>query len=129
MSVKPSIERISPARAKALLARNQHNRVVRPAHVRQLTEAMTSGRWVFNGESIKIDEDGGLLDGQHRLIAICDSGVTGQVVVVEGLPRPVQDTVDTGRRRKLSDVLAIAGYPDASALATASRMCRSWRAS
>jgi hypothetical protein len=119
MAVVPRIENISPARAKALLARNDHNRVVRANHVRQLTEAMVSGQWVFNGETIKLAEDGSLLDGQHRLMAIREAGVTVPMVIVEGLPNPVQDSVDTGRRRKLSDVLAIQGHPDVHALATA----------
>jgi hypothetical protein len=119
VAVKTAIKEVSPRMAQDLLGRNQRNRPVRVSHVRQLAEAMASGRWDFNGESIKIADDGTLIDGQHRLLALRDAGVSLPMVIVEGLPVPVQDTVDTGRRRKLSDVLFIAGYPDSNALATA----------
>jgi hypothetical protein len=119
MAVRTAIKDVTPEVAQRLLGRNSRNRPVRASHVRQLAEAMSSGRWDFNGESIKISQDGSLLDGQHRLMAIREAQVTVRMVVVEGLPTPAQDTVDTGRRRKLSDVLFIAGHPDANALATA----------
>jgi hypothetical protein len=117
MPVVTAIELITPDVAKDLLARNVLNRGVRTRQVRQIAEAMAAGRWDFNGESIKIAEDGTLLDGQHRLMGVCEAGVAIQMVVVRGLAAPAQDTMDTGRRRTLSDVLAIAGYVDAVALA------------
>lgn len=118
MAVTPNITRVSPARAKALLARNESNRAVRPAYVRQLAEAMILGHWVFNGETIKVAEDGTLFDGQHRLLAVCQASVTVPMLIVEGLTQPVRDSIDTGRRRKLSDLLGIQGYKDGHGLAT-----------
>jgi hypothetical protein len=76
------------------------------------------GEWDLNGQTIKVSVDGALLDGQHRLEAVVHSGVTISSVVVRGLSPAARDTIDTGRRRRLADVLAIEGYPDAIALAT-----------
>lgn len=118
MAVTPEIRLVLPADAKALLARNDDNRTVRSKHVRQLSEAMRVGHWVFNGETIKIASDGTLLDGQHRLMAMVEAGVTLSMVVVEGLPRPVQNSIDTGRKRRLPEALHTRGYADVNWLAS-----------
>lgn len=121
------VELITPDLARELLADNSHNRNLRSARVVQLAEAMRRGEWVLNGETIKIAEDGTLLDGQHRLRAVVDSGVAVESLVLRGLPTEVQDTVDTGRRRRLADLLAIEGHTDAHALAAALNMLYRFR--
>ena len=79
---------------------NTHNRNLRQ---RQCSASCTStrpdmeaGNWQWNGESIKFAEDGTLLDGQHRLAAIAESGVTLPVLVVRGLPNETQETAVDG---------------------------------
>lgn len=111
------VERITPKAARDLLAHNGHNRNLRMPRVKELSGAMRRGEWELNGETIKVARDETLLDGQHRLQAIVDSGVTISTVVVRGLPTIAQDTVDTGRRRRLADTLTLAKHPDANALA------------
>jgi hypothetical protein len=88
---------------------------------------MQRGEWELNGETIKIADDGTLLDGQHRLEAVLHSGATIESVVVRGLPMIAQDTIDTGRRRRLADVLSLEGYPDANALAAALNVLHRYR--
>jgi hypothetical protein len=121
------VELITPDLARGLLADNVHNRNLRSARVVQLAEAMRRGEWVLNGETIKIAENGTLVDGQHRLRAVVESGVPIESLVLRGLPMEVQDTVDTGRRRRLADLLAIEGYTDAHALAAALNMLHRFR--
>ncbi len=113
------VEQISPQAARELLTANTHNRNLRSPRVAQLAEAMRRGEWELNGETIKVAEDGTLIDGQHRLQAVVESGVSIETLVVRDLPPEAQDTVDTGRRRRLADVLAIEGYPDSHALGAA----------
>jgi hypothetical protein len=115
----PAIERITPSGAAVLLEANGRNRNMRMHHVAQLADAMKRGEWEVNGETIKIALDGTLIDGQHRLQAVVESGVSIDTIVMRELPRSAQDTVDTGRRRRLADVLAIEGYSDTHALAAA----------
>jgi len=122
-----SVERLSPRKAGSLLKCNRRNRNLRMERVRELSGAMQRGEWELNGETIKIADDGMLLDGQHRLEAIVHSGVTIETVVVRGLPLVAQDTVDTGRRRRLADVLSLEGYPDANALAAALNVLHRFR--
>jgi hypothetical protein len=88
---------------------------------------MKRGEWELNGESIKVAEDGSLLDGQHRLQAVVESGKSIQVLVVRNLPLRAQDTVDTGRRRRLADILMVEGYTDASALAATVNILHRYR--
>lgn len=121
------VERITPAVAEELLEANTHNRNLRASRVAQLAEAMRRGEWVVNGETVKIAKDGTLIDGQHRLQAVVDSGVTIESLVIRDLPLEVQDTVDTGRRRRLADILAIEGHSDSHALGAAVSMLHRFR--
>ncbi len=93
----------------------------------QLAEVLRRGEWVLNGETIKIAENGTLIDGQHRLQAVVDSGVAIETLVMRDMPLAVQDTVDTGRRRRLSDILAIEGESDSHALGAALSMLHRFR--
>jgi hypothetical protein len=111
------VEHVTPGEATKLLAANDHNRNLRPSRVAQLAEAMRRGEWELNGETIKVAEDGTLLDGQHRLEAVVESGIGIDTLIMRNLPMRAQDTVDTGRRRRLADILKIEGYADSHALA------------
>ena len=62
--------------------------------------ASTSSSWrgrdatggvAVNGEPIQIAEDGTLLNGQHRLNAVIESGATVPMLVVRGLPKRRDD--------------------------------------
>lgn len=113
---------LTPELAEQLLGRNTHNRNVRTAHVKKLAGAMKRGEWSFNGEALKVADDGTILDGQHRILAVIEADVTVQVLIIEGVPKEAQDTMDTGRARTLADTLKLSGEPDANNLAAALRM-------
>jgi hypothetical protein len=121
------VETISPEMAEEILVANRHNRNLRSARVAQLVEVMRRGEWILNGETIKIAADGTLLDGQHRLQAVVDSGVPIESLVMRGMPLEAQDTVDTGRRRRLADILAIEGHTDSHALGASLSMLHRFR--
>jgi len=123
----PTIEHLSPADARALLGANSRNRNLRESRVTQLAAAIRRGEWELDGASIKVATDGTLIDGQHRLQAVIVAGVGIDTVVVRGLSSEAQDTVDTGRRRRLADVLAIEGFPDSFALAAAVNVLHRYR--
>ena len=127
MDISMEVETISPEVAQEILAANRHNRNMRSARVAQLAEVMRRGEWILNGETIKVAADGTLLDGQHRLQAVVDSGATIETLVMRGMPLEAQDTVDTGRRRRLADVLAIEGHTDSHALGASLSMLHRFR--
>ncbi|NNH75860.1 hypothetical protein HLB23_39430 [Nocardia uniformis] len=96
--------------ARRMLEHNPNNRAIRLARVQQYYDDMVSGRWRFNGEAIKFGPDGELLDGQHRLLAIArTSGQAFAMLVVRGLSRETQVTMDQGAKRTPADQLTISG--------------------
>lgn len=125
-TVATRIVDISPTLAQMFLAKNARNRPTQPARVAAIARDMLTGRWDFNGESIKVATDGTLLDGQHRLLACVQSGVTFRTVVVTGLPVDAQDTVDLGKARTASDQTAMAGYRHSSTVAAVARRGLMW---
>lgn len=108
---------LTPKMANNLLANNTHNRKVVQSKVNLWAEAMKRGEWRMNGEAIKIAADGTILDGQHRLYAVVQSGVTVPILIITGLPTRSQETMDTGKSRTLADVLTLRGEKNAVSLA------------
>lgn len=100
---------ISPALATNILETKAPNRNVSEARVEAYASDMRVGRWLRNGETIKFDRFGRLLDGQHRLWAVVMADVTVTFVVALGVAPEAMPTVDTGRPRRFADVLQIAG--------------------
>lgn len=100
---------VTPEIAAKWLHRNDINRPVRRKAVAQYSADLTRGMWKATGESIKFSRTGRLLDGQHRLAAIVDAGVTHEWLVTTGLDDDAFDAIDTGRRRTGADILAIEG--------------------
>ena len=107
---KVTIETITPAVAQKWLATQVKNRNVRSkTKVPMFARDMATGRWEMNGESIKFDADGHLIDGQHRLLAVIASGVSVPSVVARGLNGRSQETVDTGTARTAGDAIGLTG--------------------
>jgi len=114
------IEDITPSKAEKYLDRNTHNRTLRMPKAEALAEAIKRGEWEFNGDAIRFDVNGTLLDGQHRLWAIVLSEKTCRSVVVENLDPDSQMTMDRPTAvRNLSDTLQLMGYKAHGRLAPA----------
>lgn len=117
----PREVQMSPPLAEKILERNTLNRPLKKGHTEKLSRDMKNGKWKMNGETIKITDDGQLLDGQHRLWAVIESKATVPMLVVEGLPADVMPTIDTGRMRSFGDVLTIEGKKNVSTASSALR--------
>lgn len=107
--------------ATAYLEHNVSNRPLRGALVRDYVEAMRRGEWLFNGETIKFDLNRRLVDGQHRLKAVERFGKPCTFLVVRGLDPRVFQTIDTGKVRTGSDIVALKGFRYSAAIAAAYR--------
>lgn len=118
--MKTEIVTITPAMAEKWLAgTTMRNRRINKDSVRMLADAMSCGRWHKNGESIIIDDNGNVLDGQHRLGAVIRSGTTQTFVVVRGVSPDAFKSIDSGRKRTFGDILTIAGIPNSKNVAAA----------
>jgi hypothetical protein len=113
---------ITPAIAKDLLEKNTNNRPLSASRVSLLARAMSSGEWQYNGDTIRIAKSGRLLDGQHRLTAIIQSGKAQKQIVVDELDDETFTTIDTGAGRNPGQMLAMAGEKNANCLAATARL-------
>lgn len=118
---------ITPEIATDWLDRNDINRKLREDRVNQLAQAIRRGEWVVNGDTIKINKQDQILDGQHRLWAVVEAGVPVVSAVVIGLENEAQMTVDTGARRNLADALRLKGEVNTNNLASALNLIHRWR--
>src|SRR6267154_68959 len=105
------VQSITPNIAALWLKANTHNRPIKKRHVEFLGREMTLGNWQLNGQAIIISDNEDVLDGQHRLLAVIDSGETIDSLVIYGIKRDAFKTIDTGRVRGPADALSL-WYPD-----------------
>lgn len=75
--------------------------------------------WFACANTIKFDTHGRLIDGQHRLTAIVESGVAQFCDVLYNAPPELALVIDTGRQRTLSQMLTIAGFSSGGTLSAA----------
>jgi hypothetical protein len=101
---------ISPALAEEYLAKNTHNRPVNKEHVKALAKAMREGRWQVTHQGIAFSEDLVLLDGQHRLLAIIESGVTVRMQVTMGMAKNALFGIDQNKVRTVAQNLGLMGH-------------------
>lgn len=112
---------ITPEEAARLLEGNTANRALKQSHVEFFEEQLKRGEMQLTHQGIAISETGKLLDGQHRLTAIVNTGIAAQLLVAVDLPDQVFPVLDTGRARMASDVISMAGVPDAMTVASGIR--------
>ena len=86
-----------------------------------LARYMEIGRWFENAVPICFGEDGYLLDGQHRLLAIVKSGRSQWIFVARGIAKDAYDSYDQNQVRTSADLLGHAGKQHAIRLAAALR--------
>ncbi len=108
-TVTANVEVVTPRVAEEMLKRNVNNRTLSKKRVSMYVNDILCGTWQLNGETIVIDANGNLKDGQHRLHAILRAGKSVETVVVRGVD-PTTSLYDRGRTRTASDILKFSGY-------------------
>jgi hypothetical protein len=98
---------VTPDLATKWLEGNTHNRGVRDSVVQRYAVDMKAGRWKQTHQGIAFDEDGVLIDGQHRLFAVIDASVPVLMQVTYNLPLDTQTVVDDHIKRSVLDVLKV----------------------
>lgn len=116
-------EYITPALAAEYLKQNTANRNFMPSASAIYHRDMQDNDWVITHEGIAFTESGILADGQHRLTAIVNSGVSCWFLVTRGLTEKAIEVINRGRLRTLAHNLQILGFTGASPrLAAVARM-------
>ncbi len=119
MDMAPRVEIVTVTPRLALQWLQGHTRNLRDSVWQRYARDMQAGLWDLNGESIKRTSDGLTIDGQHRLRAILESGVSVPMVVVFDLEAGTQETIDRGLPRGLADALRLRGEVEVNNLAAA----------
>lgn len=101
------METITPERARKYLQHNKSNRPLRRSHVNRLRSDIENDRWQVTHQGIAFNKDGDLVDGQHRLSAIAESGKAVTMMVTRGVQSDsaMGLLVDVGATRSSADVL------------------------
>lgn len=98
---------ITPDLADYILQKNMNNRSISNPSVKKMAGDIKNGDWQENGQSIIIDTEGNLNDGQHRLNAVMLAGKSIKTLVCFGVDRDTRLTVDVGKKRSVSDYLTM----------------------
>lgn len=122
-NVSVYLRNVTPKFASEILAKfNTKNRKVLPSHVAALANNMINGTWRFNGDTIRFDANGTLIDGQHRLMAIVKSGKTIPCLFVVGLDPDTIKCVDIAiKPRNLKNLLEMDFVKDAGLISASIR--------
>lgn len=115
---------ITPSDAEKLLSDpGAKNRPLAASRVAKYSARLSDGRWKLNGEPIILSDGGKLLDGEHRLRAVIDSGKPLETVVLWGAFSFT--AMGQGAARSGSDALALADPAGTSfaALSAAVTLC------
>lgn len=115
--MRSRVQTISPAKAAEMLDANTTNRPLSRTLVLSFAEAMSRGDWMVTHQGIAFDENGVLVDGQHRLAAVIEADVPVEMTVFTEVDEGTFDVLDTGKRRNAADVLAIEGEKSSTMLA------------
>lgn len=108
---------ITPQIAEWALKLNTGNRPIIHGQVERYVREIESGSWMNNGQPIIMAMEGVMNDGQHRLLAVVQ---TGRSIVADmrfGIPREAFSVTDTGNKRTAGQVAAMAGFTQANTAA------------
>lgn len=111
---------VTPEMAADMLRGNARNRHLKRKKVDEYIGALRRGEWIYNGDTVRITTDGKLLDGQHRLLAIHETGIPARLliaVIEEAQALRTQATMDVGSKRSFGDMLQIEGVSNATTVA------------
>ncbi len=121
---------VTPEMAELWLKeKNVKNRAIRDSYTVRLSHDMKAGKWRGrNGESIRFDTEGRLVDGQHRLRACVIAGIPFETLLVTGIDPDDYRTIDIGARKSMADFLGpMYGEKNAILLASSLRIVHMWQ--
>lgn len=100
--IDSKVEIITPSMAKEYLEKNVKNRPINLKTVNKYAEDMASGNWELTHQGIAFNENGELIDGQHRLQAVIKSEASVEMMVARGISNQTVN-IDRPKARSLYD--------------------------
>lgn len=118
---------VSPVTARFFLSRNDDNRVRSETNLAKYKMDIIEGRWLENGDGIAISKCGFLNNGQHRLVAITQTGFTLPMTITVGLERDARMTNDTNLPKTASNLAKMQGTENPGMTVAAARNVRAYQ--
>lgn len=110
---------MTPKMAAELLEGRPKNRNIAEARAARIATDIREGRWIVNGDTIRVGPNDELLDGQHRLRAVVIANKPVPMTIFRCASESAIESIDTGRARTVADILAMRGVKDAAQAAAA----------
>ena len=121
--------RITPEYAQFLLDTRQKNRELSDSRASAIASQILQGDWRANGESIVLDSQGRMCDGQHRCKAVVISKVpivSYMVKVHDHMDSGAFDSIDRGRSRTAADRLYLDDVSNHNLIAALTKRVLGW---
>lgn len=97
--------------------RNTHN-----ARIELLANEIKNGNWRDSNDAICVDDSGVLINGYHRCKAVVMAEMPIWVTIKRGMSRETFHSMDTGKKRSVSDVLQTRYVKHSTTVARACRI-------
>lgn len=98
---------VTPALAKEWLSNNNFNRPLKPRLVDKYVRQILAGNWQRTHQGIAFDAKGVVIDGQHRLHAIIQTGQSMPMLIFLNETQAAHESIDNGKTRSLLDVVRL----------------------
>jgi|TARA_R100000149_G_scaffold38861_1_gene14967 hypothetical protein len=109
-NVEVSVEVVTPAMAAEYISRNfEHNRKISEPKVKDLTTEMINGRFYLGDSALCFNEQGDLINGQHRLNALINCDEPQVFIIARNMPDDSLKIMDIGSRRDAADRITLNG--------------------
>jgi hypothetical protein len=118
---------LTPVLASLLLQINQINRPISKHNAENLKNDVLAKRFLYNGQSISVLQNGLLGDGQHRCETVLATGMSIETVIAFGVPDEARYTIDTGKPKSAGNYLHMKGFKDGNNIAAAIRLLLQYR--
>jgi hypothetical protein len=112
--IKTELVEVTPDLAKIWLASNVANRPINKNTVTYYSKQMQEGFWTLSGQTLSFSNKNTLIDGQHRLSAVIESGCTIPFLIAYNVPIESFINYDNLKARGIRDVFAIEDIPNYS---------------
>jgi len=101
---------LTPRLARLLLTRVGDNRKPKRATIQRYAQVMLNGQWKLTHQGIGISTRFEVIDGQHRIYAVIESGKTIEILAMRGVSQDAILVLDNGVGRTDADSIRIADF-------------------
>lgn len=111
--------------AEFLTTMHPEQRTQKKMHLASMIRDIRDGRWRFTGECIQFDDEGHLINGQHRCSACVEAGIPIDVVIMRGVPTESYQSIDNTSKRSGADAIRMRSK-NATTIASALSVLHRW---